>query len=198
MNCWKKCQIRMALVACCGFLLQQPYLFAQQADVEQNTTSQLGLSTLDVELTADGTLIGQVINTEGKLRPGTEVVLKQAGVDIAQTTSDAQGNFRFPALRGGAYQIVAGGRWSYVRAWVSQTAPPSSRSQAVVVAGNVIRGQGCTVDSCTGTCGGTCAAAGRGGPMGFLLHPLVIGAAVAAAIAIPLAVSNNDKDESSP
>ena len=83
---------------------------------------------------------------------------------------------------------------SNVRLWAANTAPPSAVAGFTHVDGAVQRGQ-CTVDSCTGTCGGTCGACkGKCGPLGLLMNPWVIGAAVAAAIAIPLAVNDDDDD----
>ncbi|HEY6563964.1 MAG TPA: hypothetical protein VIY86_05675, partial [Pirellulaceae bacterium] len=59
------------------------------------------------------------------------------------------------------------------------------------IQGPVSRGQNCTDSSCTepsGCCGG--------GMMGFLTNPFVIGAAIAAAIAIPLALDDDDDSSS--
>ncbi len=184
MKTWKRFQITIAMIASCGILWPQAPVLAQ---------SPAGASQIqDVELSADGVLQGRVVSAEGAPLPGAVVQLRNATQLVAYATADELGNFQVSALRGGNYTLAAGDQVTNLRVWTNQTAPPSARSGVLLVRGSITRAQGCTEDSCTGMCGGAC---GKG-PLGFLLNPFVIGAAVAAAIAIPLAL-NNDNDNAS-
>jgi hypothetical protein len=95
--------------------------------------------------------------------------------------------------QGGLYQLVSGRHAAHVRCWTASSAPPHAQNQVQFIQGRVERGQGCTDTSCT-TPG--CDPCGGGGVCGFLMNPLVIGTAIAAAIAIPLALDDDDDDAS--
>ena len=192
---WTRLQTSLAMIACCGFLLPSTCLYGQQP-VGQSTPTK----TLDVELTSEGALQGTVVTSTGSVLSAAPVFLRQGTEIVAQTTANAEGNFRFAAVPGGVFNLVAAGKLTNIRVWSPNTAPPHAVAGALIVAGDVTRGQ-CTTESCTGTCGGVCRGAGGGGiagsPMGLLMNPFVIGAAVAAAIAIPLALQDNNKDDAS-
>ena len=191
MKSWKHLQIALAWLACCGFLWPaacgaEPTNFLQAPPVK----------TLDVELTQDGALQGTLVTATGGGLADAPVFLSRGSQLVARAATNERGEFSLPSVRGGNYQLVAGGRVSHVRVWAHRTAPPQSASAALLVAGQVQRGQ-CTTESCTGSCGGLCAGGGgagglAGGPLGLLMNPLVVGAAIAAAIAIPLALDDDD------
>jgi hypothetical protein len=100
---------------------------------------------------------------------------------MMQVVSDAQGGFAVPDLAGGVIEFVDGTRSWHVRCWAHGTAPPSSVA-VLCLAGeqDVVRGQ--VAPGCWG-----------------LNNPWVIAGLVAAAIAIPIALSNNrdDRDDAS-
>ncbi len=192
MKSWKRLQTSMALLACCGMLTPSAVAWGEQPTAEKIVPRRV-VETVDVELNDSGLLQGKLVTQTGQPIANAPVVVGQSAQVIAKTATLADGTFQIATLRGGLYNVAAGGNSVNVRAWLPRTAPPLARDGLLVVQGPVIRGQGCTADSCTGTCGGSCDACGvAGGPLGLLMNPFVIGAAVAAAIAIPLALDDDD------
>ncbi len=189
MRKWKKLNAIVALLATVGFVIPRPCLAQIPA---RQVSSAPPAKISDVVLDKDGALAGVVISAQGQPVPGAPIRISQGDVTLVNTSSDEKGRFNIRSLRGGGYQLAVGNQRLNMRIWAPGTAPPTATRGVTVVAGDVAHGQGCTAESCTGACGGMC---GAGGPLSFLMHPLVIGAAVAAAIAIPLAVSNNDDDD---
>ncbi|MEM7312503.1 MAG: carboxypeptidase-like regulatory domain-containing protein [Planctomycetota bacterium] len=189
MKSWKRLQTSMALLACCG-MLTPTAVWAEQVTT---ATPRRAVETVDVELTAQGTLQGKLVDQSGAAIANAQVALGQSAQVVAKSATRVDGTFEFTAMRGGLYNVVADGTPINVRAWAPRTAPPLAHDGLLVVKGAILRGQSCTADSCTGTCGGSCDACGvAGGPLGLLMNPFVIGAAVAAAIAIPLALDDDD------
>lgn len=194
MRNWKRMRIGMAAYCCLSLVATQPVCWAQQGNMLQESAHQFK----DIALTGSGTLTGQVVGAEGQPLESVPVRIQQNDMTVVDTVTDQMGQFVVHSMHGGAYEVYVNNQRSNVRLWSANTAPPSAVAGFTHVLGTVQRGQ-CTADSCTGTCGGTCAACGGhgGGPLGLLMNPWVIGAAVAAAIAIPLAVNNDDDDDAS-
>ncbi len=135
----------------------------------------------DVTLWQGGTLIGQVQNAQGVGKAGVPVAIYRGKQQLAVAKTDANGYFTFTGLRGGLYQLASANGVTTYRLWAAKTAPPSAQPGAIVVADqDLVRGQ-------------------LGGRLGMILtHPLVIGGAVAAAIAVPIAIAANDDDDEAP
>ena len=178
----KSLQRSVLLLACIGMIIPRSCL--AQVAVQP--------ATMDVALTAGGSLSGQVVDRQGNAVADVAFQMKQGNQMVVDTRTDELGRFQVKALQGGVYQVAAAGQARQIRVWAPQTAPPNAQVNLTMAVGDIQRGQGCTIDSCTGTCGGTCAACNSGGALGFLMNPWVIGAAVAAAIAIPLALDDDD------
>jgi hypothetical protein len=183
----KAIQRSILVLACVGMIIPRSCLYAQQPATPTIT---------DVALNPQGSFRGRVVDAEGQPVAGAKIVMATSDTVVVETQSDPRGSFNVNSLRGGFYQLAVGNVRQNVRLWAPNTAPPTAATEGLTITlGAVQRGQGCTVDSCTGTCGGTCAACSGHGAMGFLMNPFVIGAAVAAAIAIPLALSSDDDDD---
>lgn len=189
---WQRIQSTLAAVACLGMLTPAAVLHAEQPQTKIK----------DVALSAGGMLVGKVVDAAGK--PVADAHLKILADErvLVNTHAAADGSFRIQSLRGGVYDLNANGNSNFMRLWANQTAPPSSSDVATLhIDGEVIRGQSCTNGSCTspGGCdcdecvGGAFGAFG-GAPMAFLMNPIVIGAIVAAAVAIPLALDDEGDD----
>lgn len=96
----------------------------------------------DVTLQADGSLVGRVLNANGKAIDGAVVTLAQGEQVLGQTTTDAEGVYRFPATKGGVYRVTAGQETRHFRVWPEKTSPPSAQSYAaIVMPTGVVRGQ---------------------------------------------------------
>jgi hypothetical protein len=136
----------------------------------------------DIALQTSGVLQGQVLDTQGTPQAGMQVALTQQGKPIAMTQTGEEGRFQMAGLKAGVYEIQTPMGASVCRLWAPQTAPPAAQDGLLVVAGDdVVRGGGIA------GMGG-----GGGGALGFLANPWVLAGLVAAAIAIPLAIDDDD------
>ena len=128
----------------------------------------------DLALQAGGAMRGQVVDAQGN--PCGQVPLRvvrtldQAPVAAVQT--DAQGRFGVGGLTGGVYRVETPAGAAVYRLWAPNTAPPSAIASALVVQGDpTVRGN-----------------LGSIGWFGWTLIAL----GVAAAIAVPLALDDDD------
>ncbi|QDS99817.1 carboxypeptidase-like regulatory domain-containing protein [Adhaeretor mobilis] len=140
----------------------------------------------DVALDAQGALVGQVVDAQGRPTKGIAVVVSNARRTY-KTVTDERGDFRVDNVSGGTYQVQVGVQMKQCRVWKSLAAPPAATQGVLIVSGDdIVRGQtycGSPV-SCSPTNVGD-----------VLTHPLVIAGVVAAAIAIPVAIHNSDDDD---
>ena len=132
----------------------------------------------DVQLGAKGTFSGKLTDAAGKSLVHAPVVLYQGRQAVNSTRTDKRGRFEFDKLRGGVYQLYTVDRQGMVRAWAPGSAPPGTTDSLLVVSGyRAVRGQYDLSDVL------------RSGVI-----PIV--AVTAAAVAIPIVVSDNKKSGS--
>lgn len=137
----------------------------------------------DVELGCGGLLVGRLLDANGRPLSGKEVTITSGNKSLATTHSDDEGVFAVSNLRGGVHAIATDENLQVCRLWAPGTAPPQApKSIELVSDSNVVRGQ-------------------YGPPPGnrfirsakvWATNPFVVGGVVAAAIAIPVAFSDND------
>lgn len=180
MNCKWGSLLKNAAVwaACLGTALPASVWASDPAPTSQ-TEATAGQTAVpapvvqDVALQNDDTLQGQVIDESGSPTAGAPVSVVQGQQVVANLTTDQNGAFQVPKVRGGVYRLVSlQGEGTY-RAWPKGSAPPSASSKAVIT--NVqYRGDG------------------RAPIVRFFTNPWVLGAIVATAIAVPVALANRD------
>ena len=180
MKRWKSVQNVAALMACCGLMVPSACLYAEPPSAGL-------LPAIDLELDGQSIASGWLLDTTGQPLADVPVAVRYQDQVVSLASTAPNGQFRLGPLSGGAYTLVAGGNAFNLRAWMPGTAPPAASQQAVLYVGSVERGQDCTTGSCT-----VPGAVAGGGPLALLMNPFVIGAAVAAAIAIPLALDDYD------
>ena len=145
----------------------------------------------DVMLHEGGSLIGQVLNTQGAALASTHVKLRQADKVVATTVSDANGYFRFAGVEGGMYTIESRQGMGMYRLWAPNTAPPIARPAATLIEGSQVAAQ----DFANGPL--TRGQNGRGyGWFYWMTNPWVLTGLIATAIAVPVALNNIDDDDS--
>ena len=149
----------------------------------------------DVALRPDGTLWGQLVNADGSPSAGTPIQFHRDGQMVAEAATDIDGRFVTRNLAGGVYAVQTPASVQQYRVWTHQAAPPSAARNLTVASDEIVRGQG-------GVCPpGVCPPGGGHGfgpkGHGMLSKPWLFGLGVAAAIAIPLAVDNNDRGPAS-
>ncbi len=96
----------------------------------------------DLELDAEGSLRGVVVNVQGVPVAGIPIVVRKVDQEVARTTTDALGCFSVPSLDGGVHQVATGRYARMFRTWIASTAPPeTARFALLVVGGDVVRSQ---------------------------------------------------------
>ncbi len=133
----------------------------------------------DVALQVGGVFTGTVVDEQGVARAAVPVVISHQGKVAARTETDAAGQFSVQGLNGGLYEVQTPVGSGAYRLWAPRTAPPAAQKVAMVMPnGTVVRSQ----------MGGL----GHGSAIGWLANPWVLAGVVAAAIAIPLALDDDD------
>ncbi len=155
-------------VACLGMLLPQAAFAAPAAQVA------------DVALRDGGIFVGKVVSTQGAPVAATTVSIRQGANEVAQTVTNEEGVFAAQGLHNGVYQVVADKGVASYRFWSPEMAPPAANNSALIVTGNTVVN-------------------GQGGGIGTWVrnHPILVAAGVATAIAVPIAVADDD-DPASP
>ena len=119
-----------SIAVCFGVLLSGPVMAGSKGIIK------------DIELTRNGTLVGQVFTPEGRTVADAPVTLRYQGTSIAAARSNADGRFLIEGVRGGAHELVVGALNHPVRLWANGTAPKNATRAAVVSADEkIVRGQ---------------------------------------------------------
>lgn len=128
---------------------------------------------LDIVLRPGNVLAGELVDSEGMPQADQDVFLSFGRHEIARGTTNKSGKFLIEVPRGGVYLVTSGSCVKVVRTWTSTAAPPAARDHLTLSpATTVIRGQ--NYESGTNP----------------ITRLLFLGG-IAAAIAIPIALSNN-------
>ena len=193
-------QFKMLAVAlsCTGMLLS-PMATAAPLPVVAQTVAQ---APRDVTLHQGGVLIGQMLDAQGAAISGATVTVKTSGKEVARVVTNQTGKFQVAGLKGGVHQVATAGQQDVYRLWAPQTAPPAAQHGLMLVSGtDIVRGQSCgTAVGCGTGCstggGGRVLGGGGGGGIGNWIanHPIITAGAIAGAIAIPLALDDDDDD----
>ena len=137
----------------------------------------------DIALGHGGTLTGRVVDLEGKAISGVPIQIHQDGHLIGHVVTDTRGQFSAPQLAGGIYTISTPRQQGTFRVWSADAAPPIAADAIHITDGQIVRGQ------CGGCGNGQCTGCGAGCRVG---SPWLIAVGIAAAIAIPLALDDDD------
>lgn len=178
----KKVIRRLASVLACAGLISaqlpqvahavQPPLPTANAVTTVNQTAPV--QSQDVGLADGGTLRGVVVDNAGKIQPNTKVRIGNKDIQFAMVETDVNGEFTVQGLSGGVYQIETLQGGGVYRLWAPRTAPPAALKSVMIVQGDqVVRGA-------------------NGQLLTWLGNPWVLGAVVATAIAVPLALDKRN------
>ena len=158
----------------------------------------------DVALADGGVLTGQVVTAQGAPVAETPVAVTLQGREVVRVATNADGMFSAPGLKGGVYEVSTPGSRGVYRLWAPRTAPPAARQGVMIVSGTepcwantVAAGR---VRPARASVGPPWPAAGQG-PFGRAMgwvadHPFITAGVVATAIAVPLALEDDDDDAS--
>ncbi|MCA9261144.1 MAG: carboxypeptidase regulatory-like domain-containing protein [Planctomycetales bacterium] len=136
----------------------------------------------DVALADGGVLVGQLVDAQGAPLAGAPVALLAQGREVVRVATNEQGQFRVADVRGGVYQVAAPGYQGVYRMWAPRTAPPTASNGVLAISqGDVVLGQ-------YGPPPGPFSCV-----MGWVSqHPFMTAGIVATAIAVPLALDDDD------
>ena len=158
-----------AATAACLCMLAAPALAAPPAPQR--------LAPTDVALRDGGVLVGQLVDGQGAPLPAAMISIQSQGRPVAEAKTNDQGEFAVNGLKGGVYEIAAPGHQGAYRVWAPRTAPPAASNGVLLVSdADVVRGAN--------------PFSAVGGWM--VKHPLMTAGIVAAAIAIPIALDDDD------
>ncbi|GIW93684.1 MAG: hypothetical protein KatS3mg110_1725 [Pirellulaceae bacterium] len=130
---------------------------------------------VDIHLGPQGELRGVYVDETGRGQAGVPIEIRHQLRPVARCVTGVDGEFCVTGLRGGLYQVVGPNAATAARLWAAGTAPPQAAERLTVAAQtDLVRGQRPFAE--------------------IITNPLVIGAVIAAAIAIPIAVHNSGKD----
>lgn len=142
----------LAAIAACGTACPAPIL-AQETPARPAAQSKKPADApkiRDVALSEEGAFAGRVINDQGKPLDGVMVKLVRNEKEVASTTADTQGRFKFASLKGGVYQVQTPQSQTTYRLWQADVAPAQAMKTVVVNGSSpVVRGQLGFVDPAT-------------------------------------------------
>jgi hypothetical protein len=127
-------------------------------------------------------LVGQLVDAQGAPLVEAPVALLAGGKEVVRVASNEQGMFSVQGLKGGVYEVAAPGHHGVYRLWAPRTAPPSASPGVLMVSGGqVARGQY------------PCNTGPFSAAMGWVSqHPILTAGIIATAVAIPLALDDDD------
>lgn len=142
-----------------------------------STTPAIKAKSVDIQLTADRAIVGQLVNQNGVAIASAPVEIWKKGQLVQTTMTGDDGRYRLANLIGGSYEINFGDRIQPARCWTSGTAPPKSIASLRTIADEqVVRAQQ------------------RRGAVCGVVNPWIIAGVAVAAIVIPVALHNNRED----
>ncbi len=129
---------------------------------------------VDVSLADNGKLQGKLLDSQGKPVAGKAIAIHREGKQVAVAKSSADGTFELSGVRGGLYTITSEHGGGLFRLWAPRTGPPSATDFAVVYNDStIVRGN-------------------FGNPKRWLQKPVLLGAGIAGAIALPIALHDDE------
>jgi hypothetical protein len=135
MRRFKIFQCALAGIAGLGLAMPPATTATERAPRATAGKSTRGPAVTDVALLAGGVLQGRVVDERGLPLANAAVSLRFEDRAIVAAKTNSQGYFVVQGLRGGTFQISAGGGGSVHRLWVENSAPPLANSGVLIVAG---------------------------------------------------------------
>ena len=135
---------------CLGMLMAQSGLQAEGPSPQTDKSAVRPIlvpKVADVTLGEGGTLTGKFVDRQGKAIEAAPVMIVHKGKEVARTMTDADGKFVVKNLKAGDHAVCNAQYVQQVRFWTEKNAPPSSKTESLIVAKEgIVRGQdGCCV-----------------------------------------------------
>jgi hypothetical protein len=167
-----------ATLALACMLLSGPTMHAQQPDLANSAAGRGTPRSLitDIALQPGSMLRGYLIHAAGQALANRSVEVFRDGQRVQSVYTGPEGQFIAGPLRGGVYRVSAAEISGVVRLWAPYTAPPGAKPQLWIVSGPVSRAQMHPASTVMGS-------------------PLVVAGLVAAAVAIPVAMTSHGGED---
>lgn len=119
-----------------------PLQMVQAAEPGTKSPTKPSVSVLDVSLTNEGALKGEVFNSKRDPVKNAVISVRQGRNEVAQVSSDENGQFAVEGLKAGVYYIVAGTGHGVYRVWGANKAPNKTLAKVKVISDRgVVRAQ---------------------------------------------------------
>lgn len=123
----------------CACLLLAPAMQTSARATEEAAKKVANIH--DFALDAQGLLKGKVVTGEGTPLAGAKVTVTRNLEVVATTVTERDGSFEVAGLSTGVYEIQAGEGRGSVRVWEQRVAPPTAKSNLMIVSGTPTRAQ---------------------------------------------------------
>lgn len=180
-------------------LISSPVANAETFVKKTPTGIQVDEQIEEIRLSSGGRLSGVIVDGSGKPIKGTPVVVGQLGKPIAQLITDAEGRFEVTGLSDGHYQVASYAKVQNYR--VYNAAAPANAKEGIVhvmpeqiaraqMSGDVVPEP---IPGSYGPAYGNLPPANPHRPLlGAIMNPILIGGLIAGAVAIGVAISEDD------
>lgn len=152
-----------------------------------STDSAEAMKTVDVALDSQGRLQGQVLDAAGEGQAAAFVHLYGADGKPVTSNSNDEGRFAYAGTRPGVYFLQAGNTTQVCRIWEAAAAPPSAVPSVFIVG---------DADATRAQMQPTLLNRVVQKTKRALTNPLVVAGVIATAVAIPVAIHNDDDSSS--
>ena len=176
----------VALAVCAALALQQT-AFAVTPSYKVVDGIRVYEQVKDLSLSGNQ-LHGAIVDVNGKPVVGASVVVGHQGKVVASTKTDEQGRFACADMKPGIHQVATFGGVRTYNLWNAESAPKNSLKGSIHVLDDEAIKRGNACDSGCDDCG----SGGKSPLAACVTNPIVWAAVIAAAIAIPLALDDDD------
>lgn len=134
-------------LAALGMVMPQTQVFAQQGETKAPVVVKNDAKLAADVVLVEGNFTGRVVDHTGTPLVNREVVVKQAGKEVARVSTNEKGVFSVKNAKPGNYIASSGNTDGNFRVWNEKTAPASAKGHALLVMGeNGARGAFGAVD----------------------------------------------------
>lgn len=195
-------QLRQAVTAivCVAVCMQQAVFAAGNSNIIYVDGVKVHRDIKNLTLDEHGQFNGAIVDSSGKPVVGADVVIGREMQPVALLKTDADGRYTTNELKPGIYQVASFAGVQTFRVYQNGQQPKDAVAGAIAVMDDqTLRGQSCSsCDSpgCDGCGSGSGSKGGCGTLCGLLKNPLVWGVVIAAAIVLPIVLSDDDDDAS--
>jgi hypothetical protein len=123
----------MLWLAVVGLVMPQVGQVSATETSVQTPAANASSPLVDVALTSNNLLQGQLVDRQGAPKANATVQLSSGAKVLGESHTDQQGAFQIPVQRGGVYTLTDGEASALIRVWTHGAAPPSAKPAVLMV-----------------------------------------------------------------